>query len=258
MVIGVLVCLVPLAHAADTGWRTTGTIVSSTGWTNFTTARLNTSDNSRATTAGTTYGVCSTYGFTIPAGATINGIEVQVEGRSSVAGTVDYGAGLSWDGGTSWTTEKTDSYTSTTDATDTFGGAADTWGRTWTVAEFANANFQFRVHKISGTPDLQIDFIQMRVHYTAPSISGRVFEDINYGGGAGRNWTTASGNGGSARSAARVELFNAAGAFVTSTTTDGSGNYTLSDVGTGSFTVRVVSSSVTSSRTGYVAIWFQS
>ncbi len=167
MVIGALSCLVPLARAADTGWRTTGTIVSSTGWTNFTTTRLNTSDDSRATTAGTTYGVCSTYGFTIPAGATINGIEVQVEGRSSVAGTVDYGAGLSWDGGTSWTTEKTDSYTSTTDATDTFGGPADTWGRTWTRADFTDGTFQLRVRKtVSGISDLEIDLLQVRVTYS--------------------------------------------------------------------------------------------
>ena len=78
-------------------------------------------------------------------------------------------------------------------------------------------------------------------------IAGRVFEDVNYGGGAGRNWTTASGNGGSARSAARVELFDGAGAFVTSTTTDGSGNYTFTGVAAGNYTVRVVSSSVTSS-----------
>ena len=57
----------------------------------------------------------------------------------------------------------------------------------------------------------------------------------------------------SARSAARVELFDGAGAFVTSTTTDGSGNYAFSGVAAGNYTVRVVSSSVTSSRTGYVA-----
>ncbi len=42
----------------------------------------------------------------------------------------------------------------------------------------------------------------------AASITGNVFEDINYGGGAGRNWATASGNGGQTRPNARVELFN--------------------------------------------------
>lgn len=85
------------------------------------------------------------------------------------------------------------------------------------------------------------------------SLSGTVFEDVNYGGGAGRNWATASGSGGVARAAARVELFGNAGAFVTSTTTDGSGNYSFAGLAAAGYTVRVVTSSVTSSRTGYVA-----
>lgn len=83
------------------------------------------------------------------------------------------------------------------------------------------------------------------------ALSGKVFEDVNYGGGVGRNWATASGNGGSARYNARVELFNSSGAFVTSTTTDGSGNYTFGSLTPGNYTVRVVTGSVTSSRTGY-------
>jgi hypothetical protein len=85
------------------------------------------------------------------------------------------------------------------------------------------------------------------------TIDGRVFEDVNYGGGAGQNWVTASGGGGSARAAARVELFDGAGGFVTSTTTDGSGVYSFAGLPPGDYTVRVVSASVTSSRTGYVA-----
>jgi hypothetical protein len=249
VVIGFLCCLTLEAQSADTGWRTTGTINQGVGWAAFTTTSLNTSDNIRAIVTNTNYGVNSDYGFTIPAGATINGIEVQVEGRSAVAGTVNYGVGVSWDTGTSWTTEKTDSYTTTTDATDTFGGATDTWGRTWTVAELANANFQFRIHKISGTPNLEIDFIQIRVFYTAPSISGLVFEDVNYGGGAGRTLASSSGV---ARQNARVELYDGGGALAAVALTNASGLYAF-PVPNGNYTVRVVSSSVTSSRTGYVA-----
>ncbi len=88
---------------------------------------------------------------------------------------------------------------------------------------------------------------------SAATISGKVFEDVNYGGGAGRNWATASAIGGSARPAARVELFTAAGMYVTFMNTDGSGNYTFAGLVAGSYTLRVVSSSVSSSRTGYVA-----
>lgn len=87
----------------------------------------------------------------------------------------------------------------------------------------------------------------------AATISGKVFEDVNYGGGAGRNWATASASGGSARPVARVELFDNTGAYVTFTNTDGSGNYAFAGLAVGSYTIRVVSSSVSSSRTGYVA-----
>ncbi len=82
-------------------------------------------------------------------------------------------------------------------------------------------------------------------------VSGAVFEDLNYGGGAGRNRVTALGNGGSARPAARVELFDAGtGAFITSVLTNSpNGDYSFTGVAAGIYTVRVVSSSVTSSRT---------
>ena len=43
------------------------------------------------------------------------------------------------------------------------------------------------------------------------NISGTVFEDVNYGGGAGRSQAASSGV---VRSSARVELFNIAGVFV--------------------------------------------
>ena len=81
-----------------------------------------------------------------------------------------------------------------------------------------------------------------------PSISGNVFEDVNYGGGAGRS---KAGSSGVSRSGVRVELYNNAGAFVTSKTTDGSGNYSFTGLSAATYYVRAVSDSVSSSRTGY-------
>ncbi|WP_345115385.1 beta strand repeat-containing protein, partial [Hymenobacter algoricola] len=78
-------------------------------------------------------------------------------------------------------------------------------------------------------------------------ITGVVYEDVNYGGGAGRP-RTASGS--SVRSGARVELYNVAGTFVSATTTNTSGQYTFTP-GLGDYIVRVVNSTVTSSRPGY-------
>jgi uncharacterized repeat protein (TIGR01451 family) len=81
-------------------------------------------------------------------------------------------------------------------------------------------------------------------------ISGKIFEDVNYGGGAGRSFSASSGVG---RPNARVELYDASGNFVTFTTTDASGNYTLTGAAGQTYTVRVVDSSVTSSRPGAVS-----
>jgi parallel beta-helix repeat protein len=79
-------------------------------------------------------------------------------------------------------------------------------------------------------------------------ITGYVFEDVNYGGGAGRPITA---SGASVRSGARVELYNSAGTFVSFTTTDADGQYNFNPVA-GNYTVRVVNSTVTSSRPGSV------
>jgi uncharacterized repeat protein (TIGR01451 family) len=81
-------------------------------------------------------------------------------------------------------------------------------------------------------------------------ISGKVFEDPNYGGGSGRSFSGSSGVG---RPNARVELYDSAGNFITFTITDASGNYTLTGAAGQTYTVRVVNSSVTSSRPGAVA-----
>ncbi|RZJ94770.1 MAG: hypothetical protein EOO60_02265, partial [Hymenobacter sp.] len=85
----------------------------------------------------------------------------------------------------------------------------------------------------------------LNIIFTATS-SGYVFEDVNYGGGAGRPFSTADT---SPRSGATVELYNAAtGAFVARTTTDATGKYTFNTLANTGYTVRVVNSTVTSSR----------
>jgi uncharacterized repeat protein (TIGR01451 family) len=83
-----------------------------------------------------------------------------------------------------------------------------------------------------------------------PQISGNVFEDVNYGGGAGRSKIASSGVG---SSAARVELYDASGNFIAATNTDASGNYAFLNLSAANYTVRVVNASVSSSRPGSVA-----
>ena len=86
----------------------------------------------------------------------------------------------------------------------------------------------------------------------ATSISGTVFEDINYGGGAGRSL---AGSSGAPVANALVELYSSAGAFLASTTTNASGVYRFSRA-SGIYTVRVASNGTTgirSTRTGGAA-----
>ena len=113
-----------------------------------------------------------------------------------------------------------------------------------------NASFTYSATDNGGRTDLT------PATYTIPfapttTIAGTVFEDGNYGGGAGRNLGTAGTSG---RPNATVELYDAAGTLVATTTTNGSGQYTFNGVAGGTYTVRVVNASVTSARnTGNVA-----
>jgi hypothetical protein len=96
-----------------------------------------------------------------------------------------------------------------------------------------------------------------RVLISAASISGTVFEDPNYGGGAGRPLATAST---SPRDGATVELYKSDGTYISNTTTAGGGKYTFANLAPGDYKVRVVNSTVSSSRpnptgaTGLVAV----
>ncbi|RSK36161.1 T9SS type A sorting domain-containing protein [Hymenobacter metallilatus] len=94
-------------------------------------------------------------------------------------------------------------------------------------------------------------------------IAGRIFDDVNYGGGAGRNYAaaeasalasgvSADGDGSATGSAgAKVELYNTAGTLVATTTSGADGLYGFSGIvsssGT-SYTVRVVNNTVRSAR----------
>ena len=86
-------------------------------------------------------------------------------------------------------------------------------------------------------------------------ISGTVFEDINYGGGAGRSKAVALGAGGTGRAGVLVELYDmstsaTSASYLESTGTDASGYYSFLSPKCTSCTIRVVASSVTSGRTG--------
>jgi hypothetical protein len=84
------------------------------------------------------------------------------------------------------------------------------------------------------------------------SISGTIFDDVTYPGGAGRDRATALANGGAGRGGARVELYDQVGSFVTATTSASDGSYQFNPLSAGIYTVRVVNGTV-GGRTGFNA-----
>jgi hypothetical protein len=78
-------------------------------------------------------------------------------------------------------------------------------------------------------------------------IAGTVFEDVNYPGGPGRNRISSGGLG---VSGAIVELFNSSGTFIQRKNTDINGYYSFGGMADGAYRIKVVNSTVKSSRGG--------
>jgi len=81
----------------------------------------------------------------------------------------------------------------------------------------------------------------------AATIQGTVFEDRNYGGGAGRSLAA---SGGTVVPNVRIELYNPSGTFRTSTNTNAAGAYSFAGLPAGTYTVRAANRSIASTRTG--------
>jgi hypothetical protein len=127
-----------------------------------------TDGNSSCTAATKDKHLYFNYNFAIPGGSTIDGIEVQLDARAdSAAGAPKMCIQMSWDGGVTWTAAQSTATLSNVEGTYILGGAADLWGRVWSVSEFSNSNFRVRVINVSTSTarDFALDYIAVRVHY---------------------------------------------------------------------------------------------
>ena len=107
----------------------------------------------------------SVFGFNVPGGNTVEGIEVKLEASASTgAGTIQ--VALSWNGDVSSTTPQSTATLTTSDAVYTLGSASDTWGRTWTPAELGNANFFVRVIAQPNSNTVKVDALQVRPYHS--------------------------------------------------------------------------------------------
>ncbi|RYU78271.1 T9SS type A sorting domain-containing protein [Hymenobacter persicinus] len=130
------------------------------------------------------------------------------------------------------------------------------------VAGYAgNAAFGYQAYDNSGALSSNSATFTIPVFITA-AVSGTIFDDVNYGGGAGRtyedanNSAIASGFAANAigRSGVTVELYDETGVLSATTTTTTGGLYSFPIVFSGNYTVRVVNSGVTSVRTASGAV----
>lgn len=186
-IVGVIISIIAVATvlAADTGSLSPTTTGSpSNQWSTPTNAFS--SNNAYAVeTTDLQKQDYATFGFSIPAGATINGIVVHVEARVRTPGAPlpeqwqsEVNVDLSWNAGTTYTATKNNIWDSGMgEATQFYGGGADTWGRTWSVDDFSDANFRARVTMIKDDGGgIDMDHIRVTVYYTAAGGGGAVEE----------------------------------------------------------------------------------
>jgi len=171
------------------------------------------------------------YGFAVPAGATVNGVEIRVDVR------LDNGPGyvciqLSWDGGASWTAPKQTPSLTSSFAAYTVGGAADTWGHGWTASELSNTNFRLRVIDVASNSDgrFRLDWVGAQVYYTAgaPDTTGPAALNVSAAAGAGSSVTltatiddTVTGNSVVSGAEYFIDVVGAGGAGVAMAPSDG-------------------------------------
>jgi type II secretory pathway pseudopilin PulG len=123
------------------------------------------------------------YGLSVPSGATINGIEVRLDARvDATGGSPKLCVELSWDGGTTWTTAKSTNTLTTSEATYTLGGSADTWGHAWNTTQLSNSNFRLRVINVASDTnrDFSLDWAAVKVTYNTSTTNDQAPHD--YGG----------------------------------------------------------------------------
>ncbi len=186
------------------------------------------SDNSRAgsslgSSQITRYIKATNFGFSIPGGATIDGILVEWEVSIGMGSNpvTDHAVRIV-KGGTIGSTDKSSGTAWTTsDVFLSHGGASDLWGETWTPADINATNFGAALSAIGSVtaPSMpQVDSVRITVTYTVAStisVSGTVY--TNEG-------TTTMGAG----KTVSVSVNGAAAAGNTTTASDGT--YTISSI----------------------------
>lgn len=125
----------------------------------------------------------SNFGFTVPAGATIDGLVVEIDRRCSTGGAVDFRVQF-YDtsiGAVQGDNKASVSAWPTTLSVATYGGATDTWGIAGIDSTFVNQTdfgLFLSAQATGNNTDVQVDFMRVTVHYTAAG--GGAVADTSY------------------------------------------------------------------------------
>jgi len=155
----------------------TGTIA----WTSF--GNITAADGISATAAFTgaansNYLQGTNYGFTLPAGVVVDGIEVTINRKTSAVNagriTKDNVVSLVKAGVIVGNNKATTTAWTTSLTTATYGSPTDKWGTTWTAADINATNFGAVISaNANNSLTAYVDYIQIKIYYTpAPTISG--------------------------------------------------------------------------------------
>lgn len=177
---------------ADTGWVSPGTIVNAdrdgkTTW--FDPSYAGASDNNYAYNNVTkyTYGDwlrASNFGFSIPSGATINGIECRIERHASAVNAIADSALYLHKGGTPSGDDKASAtmYPSS-DPNDYvyYGGPTDTWNSGYSETDINDSTFGVELscfNSTSASKTAYVDHMQLKIYYTEGGGGGAADEII--------------------------------------------------------------------------------
>jgi len=110
--------------------------------------------------------------FSVPAGSTINGIQVDISRFATIATDILESSVKALKGGVSvGTSQGTGTFLPTVQTTATYGGPGNLWGTTWTPADVNAGSFgvQFQDNITSQADSAQVDWIKITVTFTPPA-----------------------------------------------------------------------------------------
>jgi hypothetical protein len=149
---------------AGTGENDTG--IGATAWTSPGNITGDDATNASCNAgASSQYLVARNFSFSIPAGATILGVTVRIEGTEGSAGTEAMNARLQDESGTLVGSTKQATFSGTGATVYTYGGVNDTWGvGQLTQGQVTNANFGVRFW-FTTAHNITVDYVTMAIEF---------------------------------------------------------------------------------------------